>query len=154
MDFECHPHDTVNSIASLCTISNGQLVNVKGKVFEMSQRKKVSMSAGTLTKQECYIADPSGCIKVVLWEELVDQMETGKTYSLEGFRIRRYRGDIYLSNPKDEDQCSVKEVPEFAEELQLDDLHAALSKQEKMQATILGIQTITKVMSCSLCKDQ
>ena len=116
LDFKSDKHELPITLASL---SNGQLLNVKGKVIEMSQPQKCHRNV--------YITDLSGHTKIVFWEELVDQVETGRTYSFEAFHVKKYREEVYLNNPKDEEQCSLNEVSEFAEELPLDDPHAALS---------------------------
>ena len=48
-------------------------------------------------KQDCYVGDSSGCLKVVLWEDDVGSMETGMSYKVEGAVVKSFDGFKYLS---------------------------------------------------------
>lgn len=68
-----------------------------------------------LSKQELVIADPSACIKLILWEESVDVLGEGVTYLLQNIRLgRETYGTVYLKNPKSE-QFSFEESENFSE---------------------------------------
>lgn len=79
----------VVTISSFSNITAGQLVNVKGKVLHLSAAKKLVMSTGTLMKQDCYIADPSGHKGVVFWEDYIDNVHKAKTDQFTRFRTKK-----------------------------------------------------------------
>lgn len=55
------------NIASLSQVASDQLVCVKGTVKDVSSVKKVIFDGNSVDKQQCYIVDPSGFIKLVIW---------------------------------------------------------------------------------------
>ena len=54
-----------------------------------------------LMKQDYWIADATGCIKIVTWEDNTGLLCVDKCYKLCGLLVRTYKGKKYLSVPKD-----------------------------------------------------
>ena len=54
-------------IASLSQVAPDQLVAIKGYVTHLASTKSIVLQGGPVRKQQCYISDPSGFIKLVLW---------------------------------------------------------------------------------------
>ena len=131
------------TVSSLARVTAGQLVTIKGKVVHVSGCKKLTVQSGTLDKQECYVVDPSGNIKIILWGKYANDVQEGKTYQFIKFRLKKYGQDVYLNTPKDDDGCIIEEVDDFQEPLpQVDDVN--LSNYKEITVEVLGIQNITK----------
>ena len=75
IDFDA---DASINVGQLQQVATEQLVNIRGKIYRLSAEKKQTSKSGTLSKQQGYLTDPSGFIKIILWEEYVNQVEEGK----------------------------------------------------------------------------
>lgn len=151
MGFTYKEVDTITTISSVADVTSGQLVSVKGKVLHLTSQKKVVYPDKVLQKQECYIVDPTGQIKVTLWEDYTDQVEQGKTYNFRMFRLRKMGQDRSLNTPKDDDRCVISETTEFQEPLPtLQDV--SLTNTKEMTAEILGVHSVTRSYGCCACK--
>jgi hypothetical protein len=62
------------TIAFLSQVAADQLVCVKGTVMDLSEVMNVVFDKNAVKKQ-CYIVDPSGFIKLIIWQSHVN---TGK----------------------------------------------------------------------------
>ena len=83
LSFACVDLDSDKSIGSLKKVAPNQTVTIKGKVVNLSGRKKIA--GKNLSKQEGMIADSNDTMKVVLWESFIDSVEEGKTYEFINF---------------------------------------------------------------------
>ena len=59
--------DNQMKINSLRQVAPEQLVCIKGTIVQLSSSKTVVLQSSPVKKQEGYIADPTGYIKVILW---------------------------------------------------------------------------------------
>jgi len=138
------------TVSSLARATPGQLVTIKGKVVHVSGCKKLTVMSGTLDKQECYVVDPSGNIKIILWGKYANDVQEGKTYQFIKFRLKKYGQDLYLNTPQDDDGCIIQEVEDFQEPLpQIDDVN--LSNYKEIIVEVVGIQNITRTPVCCVC---
>ena len=77
------------SIASLANVALHQLVSIKGYLSQLPAVKTVVMSdSRPMKKQEAFIVDQTGHIKVILWAEHTGQLEQGKTYLFKNLRLK------------------------------------------------------------------
>ena len=66
---------TVSIIKSICV---GQIISIKAKVYHLTPVKKVQ--SGKLQMVEAHLVDPTGTIKMILWQSFVAKIQLGKTY--------------------------------------------------------------------------
>ena len=104
--FACVDLDSDKSIGSLKRVAPNQTVTIKGKVVNLSGRKKIA--GKNLSKQEGMIVDSNDTMKVVLWESFIDSVEEGKTYEFINFTYKVDKYGIYIGSGRNE--SSVKEV--------------------------------------------
>ena len=98
-------------------MSTEQLVQIKAKVSNISGIKQLESRYGqTLQKQEVILVDHTTLIKLILWQEHCDKLETEKTYSLQNIRLKESNGTRYLNATKSE-QFAFQELPPFTQQL-------------------------------------
>ena len=87
----------ITQVNDIPHLANGQQVNVKVKVVRLSQSVEVNNRKGvTLKKQDCVIADVSGSIRLVLWENDVSKLAVDKCYDLRNISVGEYEGNEIL----------------------------------------------------------
>ena len=68
----------------------------------MSALKRISTQfQGTLSKQEVYLTDCSGGIKLVLWETNVEALKLDTTCILKNLKVKESKQMRYLNSSKD-----------------------------------------------------
>lgn len=144
MDIASKQH---TSISSLNSVNIEQLVTVKGKVVDSTGIKVITTNRGVkLKKQEITLVDPTGNIKVLLWQNDVETLTVGNTYELANIRLKQNRGERYLNPPKG-GECKMKEIPPFEEPLP--DVSIIPTTTCKTTVSIIAVQNIRKMVSCS-----
>ena len=85
-------------LSSVKSVRIGQHVTVKAKVTNMSKEEK----AGDLTLVNFTLLDPSASIKMVLWENFINQVGNNRTYMFHNVTVRKdkYHDNLYLSTVK------------------------------------------------------
>ena len=73
-------------------------MSISAKVLRIQAPIKV---AGGLTKQEVTVADDTGAIKVTLWERFIGCLHDEASYELKNLTVRTFKGEKYLSVPKE-----------------------------------------------------
>ena len=91
---------SLSTITSLQNVSLEQMVNLHAHVSQLSGVKMISSAGGSLKKREGVLVDVTSSIKVILWENHVDELEEGRTYILRNLRLKESRGDKYVNTPK------------------------------------------------------
>jgi len=136
------------SISSLAQVAAEQLVTVKAQVSHVSGVKKIPTSRqGVLHKQEVIIRDPTGSIKVVLWESYVNSLDTNTTYLLQNLKVKVNKQERYLNTAKDE-RFIFQEVSAYQEALAEVDPTA---DTPSITGKIIGVQQINNTMACITC---
>jgi replication factor A1 len=74
-------------------------VDVEAKVLEISEPREVRSryTGETFKVAEATISDESGTIKLVLWNEQIEEVKAGDTVKVENGYIRSFRGEIQLN---------------------------------------------------------
>ena len=85
------------SISDLTSIKEGDKVNVRVKVIDIREAKKVGKN---LTKQEVIIADKTGNTILTLWESDIDTLTIAESYHVTKLNVRIFCGSYTLSFPK------------------------------------------------------
>ena len=53
----------------------------------MGAAKTVTIINGVKWKADCYLTDPSGTIKLTLWEDFINDVQEGKTHIFHNVRV-------------------------------------------------------------------
>lgn len=136
------------TIASLSQVAADQLVRVKGTVKELSGVKNVIFDKNSVKKQQCYIVDPSGFLKLIIWGSHVNKVEEGGTYIFDKVRVKVTKSERYVNTPKSECECTITPADPFTESLP--DVEA-VSTISEITANILGVSNAVKSMCCFCC---
>ena len=107
----------VTKIASLMQVTAEQIITHKAEVTHVASVKHIiSQHHGQLQKQEIILRDPTGTIKLVLWEQYVNSLVVNHTYVLENLKLKVYNDERYLNTPKDQ-EFTAKEIEPFQQPL-------------------------------------
>ena len=147
-DFEYHSQENVISISSLTNVAPEQLVAIKGYLAHSSATKKIIVQGSELKKQEGYIADPSGYIKIIFWGNHTDEVQQGSTYFFNKVRVKLSQDQKYLNTPKQESECTIETAEPFTEPLPVLD---EVSTCKEIISSIIGISSVNKYSSCCTC---
>lgn len=146
--FEYRSQEDDLSISSLAHIAPEQLIAIKGYLAHLTGIKKVIIQGSEVPKQEGYITDPSGHIKIILWDRHADALQEGYTYFFNKVRIKVNQGQKYLNTPKQENECTIDFAAPFEQPpCTLDEV----ATTKDLIASILGISNINKYHSCANC---
>lgn len=105
------------NISMLLNVTNNQLINLKAKVVHLSGVEKIITRDGTKSKADCCLLDPSGSIKLTLWEDLITEVADDNTYNFCNLKVTKDNDNysIYLTTPKHD--CSISPFDPFQEEV-------------------------------------
>ena len=140
-DFEYKSEEDVTSISSMAHVTPEQLVAIKGYLTYLSGTKKVIIKGSDLKKQEGYISNPSGYIKIIFWGNHTDEVQQGSTYFFNKVRVKTNQNQKYLNTPRQESECTIELAEPFTEPLPALD---EVSTTKEITANILGISSINK----------
>ena len=115
-DFQPKEIPTTNNIGTISAINTYQMIAIKAKLLQKGDKNKVKTDDGEKFLVNAYLGDPSGTIKVTLWDRFCD-LEEGKTYPFDNHLVRgEYKTqDIILVTPKT--GCKAVENTPFKENL-------------------------------------
>ena len=137
------------TIKDLQQVVPEQNVNLKAKVTRLSGVKKVPRGNHHLTKQECFITDPTGSIKLILWESQVATLENNVTYLFNNIKLKLFNNERYLNPPKSQPYL-ITETSPYTESLpNVEDVQPLTRVETK--AEIIGVTQINKYDSCYKC---
>ena len=131
------------SIDAIDKMDDLETVTVSGKVVGM----EVSMQVGDgLTKQDVYISDATGTVKLTLWEGDVGKLVEGSSYFFTDVKVRSYNGKKYLSFSSG---AVVGEVNNVGEVKQL-----AVHVKEEEVCVVIGVDNFDVCCACLSCKQK
>ena len=145
------PSDRITTLDSIKNAVAEQFVTVKVKVHSLDNVKKITTKLNkTLDKQEGILLDPSGQMKILLWEDQVNSIETGETYIFKNLRVKdnQYK-ERYLNPPKGGNNYSTTVAESYQE--QLPEAEVIPDTLLVAQGTICGVSNISKFKSCLIC---
>ena len=74
-----------------------QLVCIKVTVVELLPTKTTVLHKSSVRKQEGYLADPTGYIKVILWGIHADNIKKGANYLFNKLKVKLFQNEMYLN---------------------------------------------------------
>lgn len=110
-----------------------------------------TLQGAKLRRQEASLVDPTGDIKIILWENDTDQLTEGTTYQLSHNCLKQNQGERYLNPPKS-GECTITEITPFQETLPT--IKSVPATNVQTTATIIGLQSVTKSYCCCSCRKQ
>ena len=141
-----------NTIASLNEVAPEQLISVKAEIAEVSGVKIVNTQhQGTLKKQEVLVRDTTSSMKVVLWEDNVEQLHKNKTYILKNLKVKVSNRERYLNTPKG-DEFTATEAAAFKKPLVQVQEGLFDIASSTISGKIIGIHQTNNTLSCVSCK--
>ena len=146
--FDYVSQDDMITINSLRQVAPEQLVCIKGNVVQLTSTKTVVLQTSNVKKQEGYIADPSGYIKIIFWGSHTDAVEEGSTYVFNKLRVKVSQNQMYLNTPKQEDECAITSAEPFTQPLPSVDEE---STTKEILASMVGVYGINKYKACRTC---
>lgn len=103
---------TQATIGSLKDLQPGQLLSVSGMVSNLTDSKVVKTKASRdISVRECQLTDPTGSVKLVMWDSFVDKVQEGKTYVFNNVRLKR--DGVILSLVTSQSGCSIEQCNDF-----------------------------------------
>lgn len=150
--FEIKEMPSSQNIAMLSSVSNNQSLSLKAKVVQLTGIKRVPTKNGIKSKAECWLLDPSGTVRLTIWEEFTAQVTEGNTYTFHNLKLLKdtYNHRVYVSTPKE--GCSITQCEPFAENLPLPADLPGHFTQTSMVAQVIGIDKFTAYHQCFKCK--
>lgn len=149
LDFQRSQIQSSTTLLSVKSVRVGQHITVKAKLTNMSKQQK----AGDLTLVNCILLDPTASMKMVLWENFINQVENNRTYIFHNVTVRKdkYNETIYLNTAKygteirlTEDFTEILAVPLTQDTTQF--------VSTTVKGEIMGIVSINSYFSCFKCK--
>ncbi len=135
-------------IKALKNVRPDQLVSVRGTIVELSGTKTVLLQGNNVKKQEAFLADPTGYVKVILWGSHTDNVEKDLTYNFNKLRVKMYQNQMYLNTPKQENQCVITQSEPFKEKLPNVE---ELSTLKEAVGNIIGLYAVNRYKTCRSC---
>ena len=126
-----------------------QLVSFKGKVVNISGTKQFETQKGHFIKQEAFLIDPTGSIRIILWGDYVGQLQEAATYAFRGLHLKQVDGEKYVNTPRG-DYFKSEVVAPFEDTLpQVENV--SRMKNVDMTVDVIGVTTLTKSHCCRAC---
>lgn len=63
-----------------------------------------------MERQECFLEDATGIIKVVLWENLIRKLLFGHTYEIKNTSTREFANEQYLTTSRQTETVEVGDL--------------------------------------------
>ena len=94
-DMEESMFKKIEDIINDCKVED--CINVRVKVVKLGEIDEVSKDGQLLKKRSVSVADSSGIMDVLLWQQSVDDLKLNCSYKLIGVRVKKYMESIFLS---------------------------------------------------------
>ena len=133
----------------LCTIKDAiakdifETIDLKAKVIKKDENKQQLISNEKAKyKCEAIIADETSSVKLVLWEDVIDQVHIGKTYHFEDLKVRCF-DDVKFLNTNE--STKIKPIDDIKVDLTLPEF-----KDNIVNGICIGVQ-LKRTNSCIVC---
>lgn len=128
-----------------------QLITIKAKVTCMGATKTVTTSSGVKQKTDCHLTDLSGTIKLGPWQDFINDVQEGKTYTFHNIRVIKEHKSDKLALETTLQNCNLSESEDFtepeAQPLELPDSFTTI--RAKIEIKILTV--FGRYLSCLQC---
>ena len=146
-DFPRREMPSATNLLSILKICVGQLTSVTAKVASMEPIKTIKKNGEELVLQEIMLVDPSGAMKLVLWQEFTDLLIVGETYSFQdvGVKQNKFTKEIFINTSKSDTKIDLAKP--FKEVLPV----VVQSTSLPVTGEVLGVSKVTYYLGCIKC---
>ena len=124
-----------------------QTVDIEVKVLHKSPVKETLFQGNcTKCKTDVIVADHTNSAKLVLWEDIIDKVDSGKSYRFNNCKIRIFDDDKYINT---NEFTKITEI----EDIKNVDLTSPQIQDHMITAKCMGVE-IKKSSSCILCNQK
>ena len=102
---------------NLCTVKAAlskdlyEVVDLKVKMIKKQETKQfIVKNEKTSCKSDCLVADQTDSIKLVLWENHIDGIHTGKSYHIRNLKVRIFDDEKYLNTNESTEYSEIENV--------------------------------------------
>lgn len=134
----------LTDISSVLKHSTAQ-VSVVGRVSFHGPSETILTKGKLLNKQEAYLTDNSGTIRLVLWENDIARIQSESSYKLTNVMVRKYDNKKYLTLNKQ------SLITTTQEEFNPQDDAAVQNQILTVQSPATGVKPLNRFLSCSKC---
>lgn len=146
------PHKNFDLPENLEALDPGQHVCITGKVTKLDTHVPIQNRFGkVIKKQESIIADVTGQVRAVLWENEIGKLVIDASYKLDKISVRIFNDVKYLSLSTATIITPVDDVGEVTN-LDSDEELIPESGNRVMNGSIIGVVSIDSYSSCVNCK--
>lgn len=103
--------------SNLCTVKAAlskdlyEVVDLKVKVIKKQETKQfIVKNEKTCCKSDFLVADQNESIKLVLWENLIDEIHTGKSYHIKNVKVRIFDDEKFLNSNESTEYTEIENV--------------------------------------------
>lgn len=140
------------TLSEIEDLTCGQQVSIRAKVVHLDTSMPIQSRNGKLLhKQESIIADETGQIRLVLWEENIDKLVIEKSYKLDNLTIRMYNDIKYLSMSSSSIVESIQDIGSVASPSADDDVIPD-NGNRILDGSIIVILSTETYPSCIRCQ--
>ena len=139
--------------SNLCTVEEAlskdlyQVVDFKVKVITKQETKQfIVINEKTGCKSDCLVADQTDCIKLVLWENHIDEIHTGKSYHFRNLKVCIFDDEKYLNTNQ---STEYNEIEKNVEGITLD---APQMKDNILSGECVAVQ-VKRTSCCLVCNN-
>lgn len=123
-------------------------VNVQGRVTFRGTSETVITKQKTLKKQEAFVTDETGSIRLVLWENDINKIKSNQVYQLLKVRVRFYNDAPYITL----NMQSIVNPADLSISREDDERLVAEHELKTVKMTAEGLQSLTRYLSCNTCR--
>ena len=121
-----------------------ETVDIKAKIVKKAESKQWIVRNNTkIYKTECFAADETDSIKLIIWEDLIDKIFSSKSYHLKNLTVRVFDDEKYLNT---NESTIVEEIDDLVNV----NLTTSEIKENLLTGQCLAIN-IAKKQSCIIC---
>ena len=90
-----------------------ETVDIKVKIITKSERKQpISINQQTKYQADCIVADVTGSMKLVVWEEVIDKIHSGKSYHIQGLTVRIFDDKKFVNSNEATVVSEIDDLPD------------------------------------------
>ena len=125
-------------------VNTGIRVGIRGKMVTVKKEDEVKTKDGVIyKKQECVVSDGRKAYRLVVWQDLVDKVESGVSYYIKNVTVKSYQGQKYFSTTDETELVEIADIGEVCDKV--DD------GKVKFVGEIVGIVSFTQFLGCVVC---
>ncbi len=143
-DFNSSLDDHLHTVEQALQADIYKTVDLKVKIIMKNENKQSILHDGRPTYNcDSLVADHTDCIKLVLWEDKIDEVHSGKSYHFQNLTLRRFDEDKYVNTNQ---STIIKEI----EDITNINLDMPQIKNNTITGKIIGVK-VKKTTCCVAC---